>query len=208
MNTENHFMTETAPGQHTPAFWGRLSLLKEEEFIYKRKPVIDQPLKRVDHVEIGLVKQTEGTFLVKKKFRLVKEGGHFIELPDIIFDPNYFLQEIKNSPALQAGEYVFSSLKEKEILAYAQKGGFDLTFDLSQIYSICLGYVNGTYQTLNQESVNYFLPLNSKKGVMLARINTYGDEFILNVEEPSSNFLWVHGIVLGRYQALQDPTKV
>ncbi len=169
-------------------------------------PSKDLVLKRNNQIEIGLVPQSSVFFHIKDNFLLYDKGGIFIEIPRIIFDSSYFDQKISNSPALQAGEYeLVYRLSENEMIDYAKKRAFYFGFDLSQLHGLCLGGVKKVFNTLNKEGINYFLPINSKKGIFLARINYYQEGFVLNIDKPSKDFMLNDGILLARYQSLKDP---
>lgn len=176
-----------------------------------------QILKRVDGIqkEIGLVAQTEGIFDIRENFKLVKDGGIFLELPDILFNPHVFYPFVSGSTAVQAGEYDLKSRStEVEMLDFAEKKGFYKSFDLSQLYAFCEGSRSGIYQTLNQESTNYFLALNSKIGTLMCVVAFYKESkkdkegFILNIAKPHSDFLWYQGKLIARYMGLSDPSKL
>jgi hypothetical protein len=196
-------MTEVFPDGVPHA---RLSSIAEKRVKSFVNPGEDLVLQRNNDVEIGLVPQSTKFFSVKDNFLLNKEGGIFIDLPKIIFDSNYFEQKVSNSPALQAGEYnLICSLSEQGMIDYARERKFYFSFDLSQLHALCLGGINKVYNTLNKETVNYFLPLISKKGVLLARVNVYPEGFLLNIEKPDKDFIWYQGVFIARYQALKDP---
>lgn len=207
-------MTEVFPGGSPHALWSNLSLAREESSIKNNKLsayLKDQNhLRRVDRVEIGL-RQRESVFLIYEYYKLVDQVGLFTSVPSIIFDPNYFDQEIESSLAVQAGEYQFSDLTEKEMLDYAYQGRFYTTFDLSQVYFICLGAVNGIYNTLNKEGISYFFPILSKKGVLMGRINIYPNGLMFYIgrhKNSMTDVRWENGIYMSRYQKLLDPTEM
>lgn len=205
------FMSEVHPGANKCPSYPRFSLNKESEFIESQKgPKGQNSLIRVDNVEIGLVEQTEPFFLIYDNFKLIDQVGLFTSVPSIIFDPNYFDQKIKGSLAVQAGEYEFSNLTENEMLECAYNGGFYTTFDLSQVYSICLGALNLSYNTLNKESLSYFFPILSKKGVLMGRINVYQEGLMFYIgkhKNSMTDVCWDRGILISRYQSLKDPTQ-
>lgn len=205
MNSKQ-FMVETYPNGNGSA-QGNFSLfssIREDECI-SGKP--DPFLKRNYQVEIGVVKQTSLFFRVKDNFTTVKQGGIFLDLPASIFNQSCFDQKISNSPALQAGEYeLMSSFTEEILIKHANKLGIFMAFDLSQLHAICLGSKKDFWSTLNKEGVNYFLPLSSKYGTLLARINFYQkDGFLLQIDKPSKSFIWTSGILIARFQSLKDP---
>ncbi|MFA7285835.1 MAG: hypothetical protein WC011_03240 [Candidatus Paceibacterota bacterium] len=208
---DSQFMTEVHPGANKGSSYPRFSLNKESEFIESQKgPKGQNSLIRVDDVEIGLVSQTEPSFLIYDNFKLIDQVGLFTSVPSIIFDPNYFDQEIKGSLAVQAGEYEFSNLTENEMLECAYNGGFYTTFDLSQVYSICLGAVNHIYKTLNKEGISYFFPILSKKGVLMGRINLYPEGLMFYIgkhKNSMTDVCWKNGVLISRYQKLLDPTQ-
>ena len=206
MNSKQ-FMVETYPNGNGSA-QGNFSLfssIREDECI-SGKP--DHFLKRKDEVEIGIVKQTSLFFRVRDNFTTVKQGGIFFDpLHPSIFNEGCFDQKISNSPAVQAGEYeLVSSFTEEILIKHANKLGVFMDFDLSQLHAICLGSKKNFWPTLNKEGVNYFLPLSSKSGTLLARINFYQkDGFLLQIEKPSKSFIWTSGILIARFQSLKDP---
>lgn len=204
---DKQFLEETFPGGVVShGDFGLNSSRREESFISGRDIFLD----RNDKIEIGIVAQTSKYFFVKENFVPKENGGIFVSpLPKIIFDPEYFDQKISNSPAVQAGEYnLLDSATEEKMIEYSKKRGYFISYDLSQLHSMCLG-ANFLWNTLNKESTNYFLPLSSKKGTLLARINFYQqDGFLVVIEKPSEEFVWHQGVLLARYQALKDPTKL
>ena len=207
------FMTEVHPGGGKPHSDLLISSdTREKNFVLKEDilKVNKDLLSRAPKTEIGLVALTEGPFFVKKHFTKQSENGMFVSVSDVIFDPEYFDQEIQHSSAVQACEYSFSDLTEKEMIDYAYNAGFYMTFDLSQVHAICLGAMDNTYSTLNKKGIGYFFPLLSKKGVLMGRINLYDDGFMLYVckhKNRMNDVRWVKGVLISRLVALLDPTK-
>ena len=176
---ENQLMTETYP--KTGSFHSSLPLNGENRITEQATPTKPKPkemvLLRVDKKELGLVKQTE-MFVFKDKFLSKKDGGIFIDLPDILFDESYFEQIIVDSPAGQFGEYdSIGGKTEIQMNLFAQNEGFYFGFDLTQIHSLLVGGWNKVYDTLNIQSIPYLFPLESKKGMMMFRAMRYVDGF-------------------------------
>lgn len=197
-------MTETHPT--TGSFHSSLLLTGERRIseLEKAKPT-ERVLTRVDGKDLGLVGQ-ESPFFVKEAFVKKKDGGYFIDLPDILFNEKFFYQITKGALPEQFGEYDAVEKTEIQMLRFAQREGFDLAFSLSQIYAVLMGGWNGTYDTVNKESVPYLFPVESRQGLMIFQVMRYHDGFLPLIEKPGNKKLY-RAKYLARYQKLQDPLE-
>lgn len=186
------------------------SVLRDQILQRKEIPKTDEPiivLNRVEGLELGLVEQTK-RFVVRENFVLIKDGGLFIDIPEILFDQSFFEQIIVGSPAGQFGEYdSIGGKNETQMNEFAKKEGFYFEFDLTQVHSLLIGGWNGVYPyTLNKQSIPYFFPLKSKKGLIMFRVMVYKEGFLLAIEEPADT-LWYRAKYFARYQKLHDPLE-